>query len=75
MTATVHAHYRITTKLDEGAMGEVWHAADKANRDATIDVPEGGWSPNRNLSRLGTGSRLVAFDGGFRFPEEDSVSP
>jgi len=56
-------------------MGEVWHAADKANRDATIDVPEGGWSPNRNLSRLGTGSRLVAFDGGFRFPEEDSVSP
>jgi serine/threonine-protein kinase len=56
------AHYRITTKLGEGGMGEVWRATDtRLNRDVAIKVlPEAFVADSDRLARFTREAQVLA---------------
>lgn len=56
------AHYRITSKLGEGGMGEVWRATDrKLNREVAIKVlPEAFASDPGRMARFEREAQLLA---------------
>ncbi|HKE22584.1 MAG TPA: protein kinase [Bryobacteraceae bacterium] len=56
------AHYRVTTKLGEGGMGEVWRATDtKLNRDVAIKVlPEAFVADRDRLARFTREAQVLA---------------
>jgi hypothetical protein len=56
------AHYRITTKLGEGGMGEVWRATDtKLNRDVAIKViPETYAQDPDRMARFAREAQVLA---------------
>src|SRR6516165_8129031 len=56
------AHYRITTKLGEGGMGEVWRATDtKLERDVAIKViPESFAHDAERMARFQREARVLA---------------
>jgi len=56
------AHFRITAKLGEGGMGEVWRATDtKLNRDVAIKIlPEPFASDSNRLARFTRESQVLA---------------
>ena len=56
------AHYRITTKLGEGGMGEVWRATDtKLNRDVAIKVlPDAFAHDPERMARFQREAQLLA---------------
>src|SRR5215469_3353774 len=56
------AHYRITAKLGEGGMGEVWRATDtKLNRDVAIKVlPEAFVADPDRLARFSREAHVLA---------------
>src|SRR5215467_42858 len=56
------AHYRITTKLGEGGMGEVWRATDtKLSRDVAIKVlPESFAADPDRLARFTREAQVLA---------------
>jgi serine/threonine-protein kinase len=56
------AHYRITAKLDEGGMGEVWRATDtKLNRDVAIKILPEAFAANRDrLARFTCEAQVLA---------------
>src|SRR6266568_581996 len=59
---TTIAHYRITTKLGEGGMGEVWRATDtKLGRDVAIKVlPESFSQDPDRLARFEREAKVLA---------------
>src|SRR5215831_1106861 len=59
---SVIAHYRITTKLGEGGMGEVWRAIDtKLNRDVAIKLlPEAFAQDASRMARFQNEARVLA---------------
>src|SRR5262247_1011326 len=56
------AHYRITTKLGEGGMGEVWRATDtKLNREVAIKVlPDLFAQDNDRMARFEREAQVLA---------------
>jgi serine/threonine-protein kinase len=56
------AHYRITAKLGEGGMGEVWRATDtKLNRDVAIKIlPEAFAADPDRLARFAREAQVLA---------------
>src|SRR5215469_5268904 len=56
------AHYRITAKLGEGGMGEVWRATDtKLNRDVAIKVlPDAFAADPDRLARFAREAHVLA---------------
>ena len=56
------AHYRITSKLGEGGMGEVWRATDtKLNRDVAIKVlPESFAQDPDRMARFTREAQVLA---------------
>src|SRR5678816_1131546 len=56
------AHYRITTKLGEGGMGEVWRATDtKLNREVAIKVlPDAFANDPDRMARFQREAQLLA---------------
>src|SRR5215467_4645002 len=56
------AHYRITSKLGEGGMGEVWRATDtKLNREVALKVlPEAFATDPDRLARFTRESQVLA---------------
>src|SRR5215467_2892372 len=62
MTPQTIAHYRITAKLGEGGMGEVWRATDtKLNRDVAIKVlPESFAQDADRMARFEREAKVLA---------------
>src|SRR5215468_4374360 len=62
MTPTAIAHYRITAKLGEGGMGEVWRATDtKLSRDVAIKIlPEAFARDADRLARFTREAQVLA---------------
>ena len=62
MIGTELAHYRITAKLGEGGMGEVWRATDtKLGREVAIKVlPESFSSDPERLARFEREAKVLA---------------
>ena len=56
------AHYRVTAKLGEGGMGEVWRAIDtKLNRDVAIEIlPEAFAQDADRMARFTRKSLVLA---------------
>src|SRR5215813_4134786 len=56
------AHYRITSKLGEGGMGEVWQASDtKLKRDVALKVLPAAFTADRErLARFEREAQLLA---------------
>ena len=56
------AHYRITAKLGEGGMGEVWRATDtKLNRDVAVKILPDAFAQNPDrLARFAREARVLA---------------
>src|SRR5581483_10848750 len=56
------AHYRITSKLGEGGMGEVWRATDtKLNRDVAIKVLPESWAQDADrMARFSREAQVLA---------------
>ena len=56
------AHYRVTTKLGAGGMGEVWRATDtKLNREVAIKIlPEAFAQDADRLSRFTPEAQVLA---------------
>jgi serine/threonine-protein kinase len=56
------AHYRITAKLGEGGMGEVWRATDtKLNREVAIKIlPEAFANDADRMARFGREAQVLA---------------
>jgi serine/threonine-protein kinase len=62
MTPSTIAHYRITAKLGEGGMGEVWRATDtKLNRDVAIKIlPEAFAQDPARMARFEREAQVLA---------------
>src|SRR5690349_10026941 len=56
------AHYRITAKLGEGGMGEVWRATDtKLNRDVALKIlPEAFATDRDRMARFEREAQVLA---------------
>src|SRR5689334_16522246 len=56
------AHYRITSKLGEGGMGEVWRATDtKLNREVAIKIiPDSFAHDSDRMARFAREARVLA---------------
>jgi len=56
------AHYRITAKLGEGGMGEVWRATDtKLNRDVALKIlPEAFANDRDRMARFEREAQVLA---------------
>ena len=62
MTPSTIAHYRITAKLGEGGMGEVWRATDtKLNRDVAIKILPDAFAQNADrMARFQREAKVLA---------------